>query len=348
MSQREPTASLWIAGPRTDLFFFSFGWILALAAFVAVDELGFQHRSGLLYLSLLVFNFLHRHLTFPLVYADPEQFERHRRAYVILPPFFLTLTVVSFFHVRGLFLFLEFLAVAWTIYHTIMQKVGLLRVYSRKSGVGNLWLDKALPFCWIGVITFHAASDPTLRTQAAYFFDIPIRTLPLSQATESALWTVTVFAAVATLSLTVFYVREELRNRARFSAPKVLYGLSILMLYATFYYDIGVGYVVFGFSHAIEYVAFVNVYARKKYGARPRGSSLMARAVRHQAGVMGAYCVAMVLIFLCWNSLSQISLDVYILGSGFLHFIYDGWIWKMREPATGRPLGLEYARSPAP
>ena len=119
------------------------------------------------------------------------------------------------------------------------------------------------------------------------------------------------------------------------------------MIYATFYYDMVVGYAVFAFSHAIEYIAFVNIYSRKKYLARPAGSSLLARAVRHQTLAMGVYCLAVAPAFFLWRWQGPTSLEWYIVGSGFLHFLYDGWIWKLRKPAVGKPLGLDYPE-PAP
>ena len=46
--------------------------------------------------------------------------------------------------------------------------------------------------------------------------------------------------------------------------------------------------------------------------------------------------------FFLLRSTVPVGLEVYIIGSSFLHFIYDGWIWKMRKPSVGRPLELSY------
>jgi len=148
-------------------------------------------------------------------------------------------------------------------------------------------------------------------------------------------------ALIIAVAVTGLYLRAELRGR--FSWPRNAYAASILMLYATFHYDLVVGYAVFGFSHAIEYIAFVNVYARRKYAAQPARSSLLARAVRRQVLSMTLYVAALVPAFLLARELAGPELGWYITGSGFLHFIYDGWIWKMRKPDVGRPLGLSYA-----
>ena len=31
---------------------------------------------------------------------------------------------------------------------------------------------------------------------------------------------------------------------------------------------------------------------------------------------------------------------VYYLGTSLLHFLFDGWIWKVRRPELRRPLGV--------
>ena len=134
----------------------------------------------------------------------------------------------------------------------------------------------------------------------------------------------------------------EIKERSHFSWPRNLYVASILMLYATFYYDMITGYAVFGFSHAIEYIAFVNIYSRKKYLAQSPDSSFMARAIRRQALWMIGYCLLLVPAFLLMNWGAPTVLTWYITGSGFLHFIYDGWIWKVRKPGVGAPLGIRY------
>lgn len=465
MSDAPRPNPLWIKGPWTDLFFFSFGWILAFAAFVTVDYTALPENSRtLLVIAILLFNFLHRHLTFPLVYADPEQFRERRIAYIALPLFFLALTLTAFFyarvpnvrteplrgailsrpatqhfifstadHVPGkpytrvqvrfrgtektpdelaaalhtglkgwlavealddrlifrlagpkpglqftvrsswgdrdlaprlglikgrwygfplnrpLFTMMVILAVIWTIYHSIMQKVGLLRIYSRKAGAGRSWIDKSMILSWFVFLLFHLGSMPEVRTQAADASMVGEFAGGLLEWATAVLPVLVWVSLAAAAALTILYFFLELRGTGRFSWPRNLYVASILMLYATFYYDMVTGYAVFAFSHAIEYIAFVNVYSRKKYLARPDDSSLLARAVRRQVVSMIAYCLILVPAFLLMRWGAPTVLSWYIVGSGFLHFIYDGWIWKVRKPAVGSPLGLRYGQgAPAP
>jgi hypothetical protein len=447
-------ASPWIGTPFVDLFFFSFGWVTVLIAYLLVDasihrEVG---RTWILNVVLLVAVF-HRHLTFPLVYADGEQFQARRPWYVWLPVFFTLVTLLGYFHIRpasletgavripvevaagdsvvirtagtygpqeipvrfrgteatlpelaatfqgalgdaihveaegdGLtftsngverayrFSVLEdrsspallarlgltpsevtsrvaskplltaliLLSLLWNFYHTIMQKIGLLRIYSRKAGYGLPWLDKSILWVWFVFVFFQLGSMPSTVSLVGNLTSSG-RALVDALKPFMALFSVLAKVSLAAASvITALYLREEWRHRHRLHWPKTLLLSSVLMLYALFFYDFFVAYVVFGFSHAIEYLAFVNIFARKKFLARPAGSSLMARLVRSQGLAMGVFIGVSSLVFIPWYFLSNQTLGAFILATSFLHFLYDGWIWKVRKPTVGQPLGLEY------
>lgn len=243
---------------------------------------------------------------------------------------------------RPLFIFLLILASLWNFYHTLMQKMGILRIYSRKGEEGKSWLDKSMVWVWFGWLFFALAASPLARVQAARlaktgrfiqntlepFFDF----LP---------WVAHGFLAVG-IVLTLWYFWEEWRFREKIHWPKNLFLLSLWGIYLTFFYDFLVGFLVFAFSHAVEYLAFVNVFAKKKYGGRPVLSSPMARWVKHQWRYFAFFTVVSCVIFIPWYFEDRVTLNWYIVGTSFLHFLYDGWIWKVRKPEVGTPLGISY------
>jgi hypothetical protein len=322
--------SLWIHGPATDLVFFGWGWLAALGAFAGVD----RARWGLLFAVVLFFNFLHRHLTFPLVYGDPEQFRERKRVYVALPFLLAGLTVWAWFFRRPVYTALVAVAVLWTIFHTIMQKVGLLRIYGRKAGTGSAAVDRTFVWSWFAAVVLHLGSRPEVRAQAA-------------AASPAGRWLRTAFESAPALlpSLTVAALAVALGAtalllRGRFSVPRVLYALSLLALYAGLEWDLIAGYAAFSFSHAIEYLAFASVYAGRKHA---EGSSLLARAAQRPVFALAGFVVVVGGGFLLLRQSAPAALHVYIVSTGFLHFLYDGWIWKVRRPEVARPLGLEPA-----
>ena len=80
MSTLAIDSKLWIKNPLTDSVYFSFGWV---AVFLAL--LLFQNQMGLIVVLVLLFNYVHRHLTMALVYGQKEEFDKRRQVYIYLP-----------------------------------------------------------------------------------------------------------------------------------------------------------------------------------------------------------------------------------------------------------------------
>jgi len=247
---------------------------------------------------------------------------------------------------RPLFIVLLVLSGLWNIYHTLMQKMGILRIYGRKTKGGKSWLDKSMVWIWFGYLFFLLGTMPQIRRQVARaestgkFLNAVIEPiLPLVPYLAKLF-------LILSLAVTVFYLKEELTARGKFNWPKNLFMLSILMIYATFLYNFLVGFIVFGFSHAVEYLAFVTVYSKKKYLKQPIGKSLMARWMRHHWLYFILFLIVSSALFIPWYFIDRSTLTWYIVGSSFLHFLYDGWIWKVRKPEVGEPLGIEYEKRP--
>lgn len=323
----------WIKNPGFDLFYLSFGWILVFLAFAL-----FKDYYTSLIIGVLVVSFIHRHYTFALVYGQPEEFSKRKRSYILLPIFFLLLTAGT--KLFGFFTVLLALSVVWTMYHTIAQKYGFTRIYSRKAGYGKAWLDKAIIYSWF-VYLFLALGEHNKDVLARY---------PIGQSLLSTLgdyfhiFTVVSYAALATaIAVTILYVKEELDNLDKISVPKNLFVFSVMLLYAVFFYDLVVGFVVFGFSHAIEYIAFVNVFVKSKYRKRADTGSLFSRISKKQWLYSGIFTMLLAGISAVGYTYNEAAIAVYITGSSFLHFIYDGWIWKVSTPEVGKPLDIKYS-----
>ncbi|MFI5323771.1 MAG: hypothetical protein ACHQ6U_09630 [Thermodesulfobacteriota bacterium] len=331
-----PTKNYWIQNPRFDITYFSYGWILVFLAFLA-----FKQYTDTLIILVLLFNFVHRHYTFALVYGQKEEFEKRKRSYILMPVAFALITLISI--VAGVFKLLLVISVVWTIYHTVAQKYGFTRIYSRKADYGKAWIDKGIIYSWL-IYFFFALGEKNVgilnQYQAGQF-------LIDSVGKYFHIFTNVSYAAlVVAIFFTVTYVVEEFNNRDKISLPKNLFVFSVLLLYSIFFYDLVIGYVMFGFSHAFEYIAFVNVFVNSKYTRRPEATSLFSRISRKQWIYSGAFSVALAGICYLGIKYNENALAIYITGSSFLHFIYDGWIWKVRNPEVAKPLDISYAPSP--
>ena len=152
-------------------------------------------------------------------------------------------------------------------------------------------------------------------------------------------------AAVAGLGWVLFrWLRHELRAPATPGqrAPRLFLMGSTLLLFAVFLiHGPVIGYLCFGTAHAIEYMAFVHHYGARKYageGGRGRGPAALLGDPRVAApALMGG------LLLVFWLLHEQRRTEVYLVyytATSWLHFLYDGWIWKVRRPELARTLEL--------
>jgi hypothetical protein len=331
------TRRSWIQAPVADLAFFSYGWLLVLLPLLWIDAWFYA-----VVFAVIMVNDLHRHYTFVLVYGEPEEFEKRKALYIGLP---IVAALVSFAFVYSKsFPVLLTISVLWTMYHSVGQKYGITRIYARKAGYGEAWIEKGLIFSWFSYIVFAIAEK-----EAATLSQFEAGRVVLTSLGDLLRYMTVLSYPILAVALvfTALFVRQEYLNRDRMSVAKMLYVTSILLLYSVFFRSLVIGYVVFGFSHALEYIALVNIFVKTKYAQRPEVKSLLARASRRlwlSSSVFGVGVVGLCVAAQLWNAE---ALAIYIVGSSFLHFIYDGLIWKVRRPEVGAPLGIAYPVSTA-
>ena len=323
----------WIKNPATDLIFFSFGWIPVLLTLVT-----FKANLDSIILFVIIFSYIHRHYTFGLVYGEKEEFEKRKSLYVILP---IAATLVTFVFVYlHSFKILLTISVLWTMYHTVSQKYGITRVYSRKAGYGAAWIEKGVIFSWFVYLFFELAEKEkgtVLEYQAG---EVILKYIgPYLQY----LSTVSYFFLVVSISFTLLFAYQEFKNRHQISAAKILYVASTLILYFIFLYSLVIGYVVFAFSHALEYIIFVNIFVNSKYKKKPESRSLLAMASKKQWLYSSIFSIGIIAVCILGREFNDNAFEIYIVGSSFLHFIYDGLIWKVRRPEVGKPFDIKYA-----
>ena len=331
MSTLAKPKNIWIKDPQFDLIYLSFGWIAVYAAFTL-----FPNYFAEILIIVAVTSFVHRHYTFALVYGQKEEFEKRRKAYIALPILFLALAV-SFYYLNIFFILLA-VSIVWTMYHTIAQKYGFTRIYSRKAGYGYAWIDKGIIYSWF-VYLFFALGERNRDLLQQYHEG---RTLIRFVGDYFHIFTMISYVALAVaIAFTAIYLYVELKNWDKISLPKNIFVFSVLLLYAIFFQSLIVGFLVFGFSHALEYIAFVNLFVSSKYKKRPDTGSFFSKVTKRQWLYAGIFTLMLAGISFAGININNYVLGLYITGSSFLHFIYDGWIWKVSKPDVGKPLDLK-------
>ena len=105
--------------------------------------------------------------------------------------------------------------------------------------------------------------------------------------------------------------------------------------------------------HAIEYIAIVTFYAKRRESHGSGG--VFQTAAQNWLVVMLLYVTVAGLVAALADRMTVVSpvLGVSIaeiwmganLWAAFLHYTYDGMIWKLRRPETAKTMGLEVSKS---
>lgn len=291
----------------------------------------------------LALNFAHRQYVFILVYGDREARAERPRAYVIAP--LVALLVVCSAYWSGNMLLRTIVVGAlgvWNAWHVIQQRYGLLRVYAGRARGGlesreSAHADRTL--VWTSVFVMACA---TAVWHAGMLEGIPHATLLLSIIGPLLAGPFVKFALSFALLVwaIVFWHWLRIERRATPLArwPRWLFGLSTLALFTIFVvHGPVVGYLVLAVAHSIEYLAFVYVFSEKKY-QRGMGSvaAILLGSVQRAPIVIVPLLVAYVFLYEHRYALAYLT---YYSTTSILHYLYDGWIWRLRKQRVAQTIG---------
>lgn len=331
--------SPWLRGAAYDLCFFAFPWV----PFLLLVVFGFEWRDGFdvaensdNLLSIVGFlfalNFAHRNYTYLVAYGDTGVFGTRKVLFTICPLVVFAAVIFTHYFRDGYF---EVPLVAalglWNVWHVIMQRHGLLRGYARRIRHGfeqprRASLDLAL--LW-GMVLFtlacgtplhlpllesSALARPTVDALTPFFTAYPLALAAISGAL--------LFAIGACWARVEFHQAVGFKQRL----PRLALILSNAGLLGLCVYSPVLGILSLGFSHSVEYIAYVHtVQKRKIETAQYRG--LLAGFFWNRM-LIGAGILTGVQALTFYYGEDILGLELFAMGTGALHFFYDGFIWK--------------------
>ena len=344
-------ASGWIISPLWDSFLFIGAPLVVIAAFLPLR--GVMSSEQIAILSLAFFTFGHHFPTFLRAYGDQELFERFRWRFLLAPP--ILFATAMWFNSRNLHGLLLFVA-AWDVWHVLMQHYGFMRIYDSKAGaVTKLTarLDWAFAILWY--ITLIATSPHYSHNMLsrAYQSGLPLLEPGVVGGIRATLWVVT---GVVSLAYVGYHMNLWRMGRPVSFKKLILMGI---FLGATYYLYVGiddflVGFTVWSAFHCIQYYGIVWVFNRNrvdrhgpvtsfvKFLFRPRWSM----GILYTALIFGYGSMNLLPNYIDGESLGR-TLLALIFTSNALHYYYDGFIWKMREPETREGLDIAPAEDPS-
>jgi hypothetical protein len=361
----------WHVHPVVDLAAYAFGWAWVL---VPLLLLGDAHPFDYLALYILVttLSFVHRHYTLPYAYLDSQVFAAHRRRFVLFPLAMLLLFLPSPYlwraelpmtwlrgpdaaslPLRPLLAAVIFFSGAWNIWHTYMQKYGILRLYEAKSGSGARgvpgWSDRLVVLAWLPLYLVWLAPAHAGEV-SRYFASVREHTAPLIAALESTgAWLVPPAVALVGFSLVSFAVYEWRVHRLRVAPRLWMAGGTILVSAAFLVANPVKVYMALAFGHAVEYMVFVWAFQRRRYARPLAHDPALGRLLRHPLAAYGIFTVAAAALFVTgsyWGILVArdqprpelfgvplaLWFSFWAVYQSMVHFYFDGFLWKMRLP----------------
>ena len=313
-----------------------------------------RFRPEQIYLVVASFGAVGHHLPGMMrAYGDRLLFNRFKYRFLLTP--LLLGGTCLLFAVRQLNA-MVLVAYLWGVWHGLMQTYGFLRIYDGKVGsVSRVTarVDAAMCLTWFGAAVL---MSPTRMTKILTDYYRAGGTLvsPQVVAVVTNAW----LAAVAIITI-VFIVRwfgTRARGQSQSPAKLMLLVTSIAFWWYSnvFVPNMLVGIALFEIFHDVQYLTIVWLFNVNRAHRTPTVGRFTRFLFRRSWALAGLY-VGLVAAYGSLNllppGLSSQTLSRALTGlltaSALLHFYYDGFIWKVREPSIRESLGMGKQNAPA-
>jgi len=332
-----PWKTQWINSRWLDITM-ALSWIpFSLLALAVLDNPA--GLKGLMF-AVFLFSFTHQPLSLLLVYGDKQRFDLRQNLFTWSP---LVFCLAVFYAVNYSPLVLAIFAGAWNAEHTLMQRYGIARIYGRMAGQKQGGCELLMLFSWLLLAVIWSAADPSTMERVA--------SLGIRGANRSAFAMMTDFRPIAeTLLIPAFavvvllgirWIREE--SIRPVNQAKHFYLASTLGLFAIMLVNPIVGFIGYVGAHAFEYFVIVNRCLEKSYIEPQQRECALGWAANSPIGRWGLLCVylaaILMTVFCLENFASTLVYSLVFFTLGALHFFYDGFIWKLRNPQVAQSVG---------
>jgi Flp pilus assembly protein TadD len=346
-----PKASPWILDRWRDLLLFVGTPVVLIPIFTAAQA---RWSAQDIFLFVGAFGAMGHHLPGMIrAYGDRALFDRFRIRFIVAPMAILAVCVwSSLYNIQAV----QLVAMAWGIWHGMMQTYGFCRIYDAKASAraaARARVDLALCFAWFSAAVL--LSPVRFRSLLELYYESGGPVLP-SAAVAAVRWGIVVALGLVTA---VFLWRQWSDWRAARGASPVKITLLVSSIGFWWYCNNGVqnilvGIALFEVFHDVQYLAIVWIYNRTRVERDTTIGGFMRFVFRRSGSLIGVY-VGLVLAYGAFG-LTQSAVTVewirhgligIVTASALLHFYYDGFIWKVREPQTRSALGIEGAGAAA-
>ena len=344
-SEMAPKSSPWILDRWRDLVLFVATPVLLIPIFTVAQA---RWSAQDIFLFVGAFGAMGHHLPGMIrAYGDRALFDRFKIRFVVAPLAILAVCIwSSLYNIQAV----QLVAMAWGIWHGMMQTYGFCRIYDAKASAraaSRARVDLALCFAWFsGAVLL---SPMRFRTLFELYYESggPVVT---SSAVAAMRTTVVVALGLVTI---VFLWRQWSDWRAGQGVSPVKMTLLVSSIAFWWYCNNGVqnilvGIALFEVFHDVQYLAIVWIYNRARVERDKSIGGFMRFVFRRSGALIGVYVGLVMAYGAIGFTQSAITAEWIrhgligvVTASALLHFYYDGFIWKVRETQTRSMLGIE-------
>jgi hypothetical protein len=329
--------SPWLVGPWFDLLFFAnITWpVIALLTAVGVSYGIPEINAGLGFWMMWLLATPHRWITLGLVFLDRERFNQRPSAYTLIFLFFLAMTLSLASQGEKAIALLVIIDFFWNAWHFAAQHSGISRIYARLANPAdksNGMFEKVV-----------------LRTFAVYVIvrlaGIPITNLAIWQfwlGWFDVIRPYFVYLDFPMFALPILLLAREIPGLCRASLGRFIYLSSVCLLYSGLllgvHLDESFGPIEAGLFaaitifHSTEYLAIVSWSVKKRHAKTKEG--VFGYLAPRWGLSLGIFMVALGVGAWAINHHFAFYWALATLFVSYLHYAYDGMIWKVRRPAT--------------
>jgi Flp pilus assembly protein TadD len=344
-------SSPWILDRWRDLVLFVGTPVLLIPIFTAAQA---RWSAQDIFLFVGAFGAMGHHLPGMIrAYGDRALFDRFKVRFVVAPLAILAVCIwSSIYNIQAV----QLVAMAWGIWHGMMQTYGFCRIYDAKASAraaARARVDLALCFAWFSAAVL--LSPMRFRTLFELYYESGGPVIA-SAAVAAIRGTVVVALGLVTI---VFLWRQWSDWRAARGASPVKITLLVSSIAFWWYCNNGVqnilvGIALFEVFHDVQYLAIVWIYNRTRVERDKSIGGFMRFVFRRSGALIGVY-VGLVMAYgaigLTTSGVTAEWIRHGLIGivtaSALLHFYYDGFIWKVRETQTRSMLGIDGAGAAA-
>ena len=335
-----PTEQGWIINRGYDVLFFIGTPLLSLVVLLISSQ--YYSSADIAWFVLAFFAVGHHLPGFMRAYGEKELFSRHKATFIISPLVVTGFVAWSVFNGHlGFFIFLAL----WDMWHFFMQHYGFMRIYDlkrRKPSPFSSRLDWWLTALWFGYIVIDSPHYLINFLERCHRYGFGLHTW----IAPDFIFDLRQWSFYLAIGVGGVYLANMMRERAR-GVPVVWPKLAIsLTTFATVYFayvyleDIILGYAITALAHDIQYFAIVWIY---NHGVLKRSKELGSSFFRYRFSD-GRFRIVLfyVILILAYGGVEALarSTDNYLIydvakvliaASAFLHYYYDGFMWKVRK-----------------